>query len=193
MTVECNPDDVTVEMLRTYRAGGVNRVSIGVQSMSPHVLASLGRTHDPANVERAVAAVGEAEMPTFNLDVIYGAAGESIDDWTTTVEQVVALDPPHVSAYGLTVEAGTPLAAEPERQPDDDDQADKYEIADELLGRAGLAQLRSVELGAAGPRVAPQLPVLAPGRLPRVRVRRALACTTAGAGGTCGRPIATSS
>ena len=62
-------------------------MSIGVQSMSPHVLASLGRTHDPANVERAVAAVRESGMPTFNLDVIYGAVGESIADWTSTVER----------------------------------------------------------------------------------------------------------
>ncbi|MET0662722.1 MAG: radical SAM family heme chaperone HemW [Ilumatobacteraceae bacterium] len=139
VTVECNPDDVTVEMLRTYRTGGVNRVSVGVQSMSPHVLSALGRTHDPANVERAVAAIGEAEVPTFNLDVIYGAAGESVDDWRRTVEEVLAFDPPHVSAYGLTVEAGTVLAAQPERHPDDDDQADKYELADELFEAAGLA------------------------------------------------------
>jgi len=138
VTVECNPDDVTADMLRTYRSGGVNRVSIGVQSMSPHVLAALGRTHDPANVERAVAAVGEAGMPTFNLDVIYGAAGESVADWRRTVEEVLALGPPHVSAYGLTVEAGTVLAAQPERYPDDDDQADKYEIADDLFAAAGL-------------------------------------------------------
>ncbi len=139
VTVECNPDDVTVEMLRTYRSGGVNRVSVGVQSMSPHVLAALGRTHDPANVTRAVTAIVEAEMPTFNLDVIYGAAGESVDDWRRTVEGVLAFDPPHVSAYGLTVEAGTALAAQPERHPDDDDQADKYELADELFEAAGLA------------------------------------------------------
>ena len=138
VTVECNPDDVTVEMLRTFRSGGVNRVSVGVQSMSPHVLAALGRTHDPANVERAVAAIAEAQMPTFNLDVIYGAAGESADDWRRTVEEVLAFDPPHVSAYGLTVEAGTVLAAQPERYPDDDDQADKYELADELFEAAGL-------------------------------------------------------
>ncbi len=138
VTVECNPDDVTVEMLRTYRSGGVNRVSIGVQSMSAHVLAALGRTHDPANVERAVRAIVEAEMPTFNLDVIYGAVGESVDDWRRTVEEVLAFDPPHVSAYGLTVEAGTVLAAQPERHPDDDDQADKYELADDLLVAAGL-------------------------------------------------------
>ena len=138
VTVECNPDDVTVDMLRTYVSGGVNRVSVGVQSMSPHVLTSLGRTHDPANVERAVAAIGEAAMPTFNLDIIYGAAGESVGDWRRTVEEVLALDPPHVSAYGLTVEAGTVLAAQPARFPDDDDQADKYELADDLLTGAGL-------------------------------------------------------
>ncbi len=138
VTVECNPDDVTVDMLQTFRSGGVNRVSIGVQSMSAHVLASLGRTHDPANVERAVAAISESQMPTFNLDIIYGAAGESVADWRRTVEGVLALDPPHVSAYGLTVEAGTALAAQPERYPDDDDQADKYELADDLLVAAGL-------------------------------------------------------
>ncbi len=138
ITVECNPDDVSVEMLHAYRSGGVNRVSVGVQSMSSHVLVSLGRTHDPDNVTRTVAAIRESGMPSFNLDVIYGAAGESVDDWTATVREVVALDPPHVSAYGLTVEPGTPLAAQLDRHPDDDDQADKYEIADDLLAAAGL-------------------------------------------------------
>ena len=139
VTVECNPDDVTVEMLEAFVAGGVNRVSIGVQSMSAHVLRSLGRTHDQANVARAVDAVRHVGLPTFNLDLIYGAAGESIDDWTRTVRSAVELDPPHISAYGLTVEAGTQLAVEAARHPDDDDQADKYEIVDELLSRAGLA------------------------------------------------------
>ena len=138
VTVECNPDDVSLDMLNTYRSGGVNRVSVGVQSMSAHVLLSLGRTHDRDNVARTVAAIRESGMPSFNLDVIYGAAGEGIDDWTTTVDEVVALDPPHVSAYGLTVEPGTPLADQPDRHPDDDDQADKYEIADDVLGAAGL-------------------------------------------------------
>jgi putative oxygen-independent coproporphyrinogen III oxidase len=138
ITVECNPDDVTVELLRTYRSAGVNRVSIGVQSMSSHVLRSLGRTHDQANVERAVAAVREAGLRSFNLDLIYGAAGESVADWRATVEAALALDPPHVSAYGLTVEPGTPLASQPDRHPEDDDQADKYELADDLLTAAGL-------------------------------------------------------
>ena len=133
VTVECNPDDVTTEMYRVFRAAGVNRVSIGVQSMVPSVLAALGRTHQPANVRLAVAAVREAGIPTFNLDLIYGGAGESLADWRTTLQGAIALDPFHISAYALTVEAGTPLALQPERHPDDDDLADKYELADELL------------------------------------------------------------
>ena len=138
ITVECNPDDVTVDLLRTYRDAGVNRVSLGVQSMSTHVLSSLGRTHDQRNVDLAVSAIRAAGIPTFNLDVIYGAAGESIDDWQHTVNAAMALEPPHVSAYGLTIEAGTPLASQPDRHPDDDDQADKYELVDDLLTAAGL-------------------------------------------------------
>ncbi|MGB8858032.1 MAG: radical SAM family heme chaperone HemW [Ilumatobacteraceae bacterium] len=139
VTVECNPDDVTVEMYRTFRAAGVNRVSIGVQSMVPSVLAALGRTHLPDNVRRAVAAVREAGIPTFNLDLIYGGAGETLADWRRTLEGAIELEPFHISAYALTVEAGTPLALQPERHPDDDDLADKYELADDLLTAAGLA------------------------------------------------------
>jgi oxygen-independent coproporphyrinogen-3 oxidase len=138
ITVECNPDDVTVEMMETYAGAGVNRVSIGVQSMVASVLGSLGRTHVPDNVTRAVDAVRSAGLPTFNLDIIYGGAGESLPDWRETVEAALALQPPHISAYALTVEAGTPLAADPSRHPDDDDLADKYELADELLTAAGL-------------------------------------------------------
>ena len=137
VTVECNPDTVTPELVEAYAAGGVNRLSFGVQSMVPHVLTALGRAHDPANVRQCVELARAAGL-TFNLDVIYGAAGESLADWRRTLEEVLALEPPHVSAYGLTVEPGTPLADDPERHPDDDDQADKYELADDLLTAAGL-------------------------------------------------------
>ncbi|MDQ2648149.1 MAG: radical SAM family heme chaperone HemW [Actinomycetota bacterium] len=137
VTVECNPDDVTADLLATYRAGGVNRLSFGVQSTSAHVLQALGRTHDRDNVARCVDLARAAGFATFNLDVIYGGAGESLDDWCRTLDDVVALDPPHVSAYALTVEAGTPLAADASRHPDDDDQADKYLAAVERLGGAG--------------------------------------------------------
>lgn len=138
VTVECNPDNVTADLMRAYVDGGVNRVSIGVQSMVTHVLGALGRQHSRSNVERAVEAVHVVGIPTFNLDIIYGAAGESLDDWQRTVDDIVGLNPPHVSAYGLTIEAGTPLAAQPDRHPDDDDQADKYEAVDDVLSAAGL-------------------------------------------------------
>jgi oxygen-independent coproporphyrinogen-3 oxidase len=139
VTVECNPDDVTPEMMRVYADAGVNRISIGVQSMVPEVLVSLGRTHLPANVVRAVDAVRSAGISTFNLDLIYGGAGERLQDWERSLTGALALDPTHISAYALTIEAGTPLALQPERHPDDDDLADKYELADEMLSAAGLA------------------------------------------------------
>jgi putative oxygen-independent coproporphyrinogen III oxidase len=138
VTVECNPDTVTAQLVDAYVAGGVTRLSLGVQSTSAHVLAALGRTHDRANVERAVDLLRAGGIATFNLDVIYGGAGESLEDWCRTLDDVLSLEPPHVSAYALTVEAGTPLAADPDRHPDDDDQADKYLAAVERLGGAGL-------------------------------------------------------
>ena len=138
VTVECNPDDVTDDLHEAYVAAGVDRVSVGVQSMATHVLGALGRRHDRQNVIAAVDAIRRVGLASFNLDVIYGAAGESIDDWRDTVEAIVALDPPHVSAYALTIEPGTPLASQPDRHPDDDDQADKYELVDDLLTDAGL-------------------------------------------------------
>ncbi len=141
ITVECNPDSITVEALRVLRAGGVNRISLGVQSMVAPVLLALGRTHDPDNVARAVEAVRTAGIERLNLDLIYGAVGETMDDWHRTVAGAIALGPEHVSAYALTVEPGTPLgkdvAAGAQRAPDDDDQADKYAIADDLLVAAG--------------------------------------------------------
>ncbi len=152
VTVECNPDTVDDELIATYVAGGVNRVSFGVQSMALHVLAALGRTHDPANVRRAVEAARRGGLETFNLDLIYGSAGESMADWRRTLEETLALDPPHVSAYALTVEPGTPLADDAKRHPVDDDQADKYLLATELLGAAGLAWYEISNFAKAGHR-----------------------------------------
>lgn len=139
VTVECNPDNVTAELMETFASAGVNRVSIGVQSMVSHVLGSLGREHDQENVARAVAHARAAGIMRVNLDLIYGAAGESLDDWRVTLLAALEMSPTHVSAYGLTVEPGTPLAEDPSRHPDDDEQADKYIVADQLLTAAGLA------------------------------------------------------
>jgi oxygen-independent coproporphyrinogen-3 oxidase len=142
VTVECNPDSVDVAKLAAYRDAGVNRLSFGVQSMRTHVLVALGRTHDPDNVQRAVESARAAGFERFNLDLIYGTPGETLDDWCATLEGALALDPPHVSAYALTVEPATALgrrvAAGAQPGPDDDDQADKYLRADELLTDAGL-------------------------------------------------------
>jgi oxygen-independent coproporphyrinogen-3 oxidase len=142
VTVECNPDTVDVEKLRTYRDHGVTRVSLGVQSTQPRVLAALGRTHDRAGVARAVDAVRAADMPTFNLDLITGAAAETDADFDATLDDVLALDPPHLSVYGLMVEPGTPLerriASGELDAPDPDVQADRYLRADERLTAHGL-------------------------------------------------------
>ena len=138
VTVECNPDDVTGPRLDVYAAAGVTRISLGVQSMQPSVLKALGRSHDPDAVHRAVALVAARPFASWSVDLIFGAVGESAEDWRSTVEAVLELGPPHVSAYALGVEPGTPLAADPARRPDDDDQADKYLVVDRLLAAAGL-------------------------------------------------------
>src|SRR5262249_34848706 len=132
VTVECNPDSVDLGKLAAYRAGGVTRLSFGVQSMREPVLAALGRTHDPANVARAVAWARDAGFVTFNLDLILGTPGETLDDWRATLDAVLELEPPHVSAYALTVEPATPLGrrvAAGAPGPDDDDQAAEDELA----------------------------------------------------------------
>ena len=140
VTVECNPETVDAAKLRGYRSVGVNRLSFGVQSMVPHVLESLGRQHSVGAVRAAAEAAGEAGFEgAYNVDLILGAAGESLRDWEKTLSAVLSLDPPpaHISAYALTVEPGTPLAADASRHPDADDQADKYLTADSILSGAG--------------------------------------------------------
>jgi putative oxygen-independent coproporphyrinogen III oxidase len=140
VTTEANPDSVTPESLKVLADGGFTRVSIGMQSAVPSVLATLERTHDPANVRRAVDAARAAGLKV-SVDLIYGTPGESLQDWRDSLSAAVALRPDHVSAYALVVEEGTKLAAQVRRgqvpAPEDDDEAAKYEIADEVLSAAG--------------------------------------------------------
>lgn len=140
VTVEANPDTVDDRVAETLAAAGVTRLSIGMQSARPHVLAVLDRTHDPRNVATAVASARRAGLDV-SLDLIYGAPGESLDDWRASLEAAVALAPDHVSAYALIVEDGTKLARQIRSGalsiPDDDLQADMYELADDLLSAAG--------------------------------------------------------
>jgi putative oxygen-independent coproporphyrinogen III oxidase len=136
VTVECNPETVTPLLVDTLLAAGVTRLSFGVQSMVPHVLRGLGRLHRPEEAVRAASLAAEAGVPTWNVDLIFGGFGERDADWRFTLDRVLALDPPHVSAYALTVEAGTPLAADLTRHPDDDVLADRYLVAEAVLTEA---------------------------------------------------------
>ena len=140
VTTEANPDSVGPDDLRRLADGGFTRVSFGMQSAVPHVLAALDRTHDPERVPLVVAWARDAGLDV-SLDLIYGTPGETLDDWRRSVEAVVAQRPDHVSAYALIVEQGTKLARQIRRgelvQPDDDLEADMYELVDDVLGAAG--------------------------------------------------------
>ncbi|HET8616336.1 MAG TPA: radical SAM family heme chaperone HemW [Actinomycetales bacterium] len=140
VTTEANPDSVTPRSLAELAAAGFTRISVGMQSAVPHVLATLDRTHDPERLPDVVRWARDAGLDV-SVDLIYGTPGESLADWGTSVEQALALEPDHVSAYALVVEPGTRMAAQVRRGqlalPDDDDLADKYELADGLLTAHG--------------------------------------------------------
>jgi putative oxygen-independent coproporphyrinogen III oxidase len=141
VTTEANPDSVTPESLAALADAGFTRVSFGMQSAVPHVLATLDRTHDPRRIPDVVRWARDAGL-AVSLDLIYGTPGESLDDWRTSVETALATGVDHVSAYALVVEAGTRMAVQVRRGelelPDGDDQAAKYELADDLFEAAGL-------------------------------------------------------
>jgi len=140
VTTEANPDSVDREYLFALRAAGFTRVSFGMQSAVPHVLATLERTHDPDRIPLVVAWAREAGLQV-SLDLIYGTPGESLEDWRVSVEYALSQHPDHISAYALIIEDGTKLARQIRRgevaTPDDDTQADMYELVDALLADAG--------------------------------------------------------
>ena len=142
VTTEANPESTSPEFFDTIRAAGYTRVSLGMQSVAPHVLAVLGRAHSPG---RAIAAATEATAAGFehlNIDLIYGTPGESDDDLLASVEAALGAGVDHVSAYALVVEDGTALARQVRRgevaAPDDDVLARRYELLDRRLSAAGL-------------------------------------------------------
>jgi putative oxygen-independent coproporphyrinogen III oxidase len=141
VTTEANPDSVTPASLAELRSGGFTRISFGMQSAVPSVLAVLDRTHDPDRVPQAVAWAREAGFEQISLDLIYGTPGESHADWQASVEAALRCEPDHVSAYSLIVEDGTALARQVRSgvlpMPDEDDLAEKYLLADDLLTAAG--------------------------------------------------------
>lgn len=140
ITTEANPDSLSREAVQALAAGGFNRISMGMQSSVSRVLQVLERTHDPENVAAAARWIREAGLE-MSLDLIFGTPGESLQDWEQSLEAVLALQPDHVSAYGLIVEEGTKLAAQIRRgvypDTDPDDQADKYLRTEHYLSAAG--------------------------------------------------------
>ena len=142
VTTEANPDSVTRASLARLADGGITRVSFGMQSAVPSVLATLDRTHDPERVPQAVAWAREAGLDV-SLDLIYGTPGETLADVETSVRAALACEPDHLSAYSLIIEGNTAMARHLRRgeiaEPDPDDMADKYELVDDLLAAEGMS------------------------------------------------------
>ena len=138
ITVECNPESVTPELLTALRRAGANRLSLGVQSLSDERLRTLGRAHDAAGARAAYRLARRAGFDNISVDLMYGLPGQGLEDWRREVEGILSWRPEHLSAYVLTVEAGTPMARLPEDLfPDEDAQADQYELLCRLAAGAG--------------------------------------------------------
>jgi putative oxygen-independent coproporphyrinogen III oxidase len=142
VTVEANPETVGPRSLAALRQAGVTRISIGMQSAAPHVLRALGRTHDAVRAPQAAREARAAGFEHVSLDLIYGGPGERDEDWRASLEAALAAEPDHVSAYALTIAPGTRLHARIRHglldPPDEGALADRYLLADALLGEAGL-------------------------------------------------------
>ena len=137
ITLEANPDTITQEKSDYWLASGVNRISIGMQSSTKNVLQTLDRTHNPENVLNSVKILKDAGFINYSLDLIYGTPGESLEDWDKTLNDALALEPPHISAYSLVIEPGTKMGAQLNRgeisNVSDDDAADKYSLAEQIF------------------------------------------------------------
>jgi oxygen-independent coproporphyrinogen-3 oxidase len=142
ITTEANPETITPQLLDDLLAGGFTRISIGMQSADEDVLRILDRVHTPGGALRAATQAKEAGFQEVNLDLIYGTPGESTDSWKNSVQAALSVGPTHLSAYSLIVEDGTRLARRVARgelpAPDEDDLANKYLLAEDLLNSAGL-------------------------------------------------------
>ena len=139
ITVECNPEDASRERLEAYRDGGVTRMSYGVQSTQPAVLADLGRRHGTMAHEEVARVTHEVGFASWNMDLIVGSRAETIEDVRRTLNDMLSLvhRPPHISCYALTPEPATPLGQDPARHPDEDETADAYDLVGEVLEANG--------------------------------------------------------
>ncbi len=142
ITFEANPDSVSDKLLRRLRAEGFNRVSLGIQTDDDGILQKLGRPHSYAQAVSAVQRIRRAGFRNLSLDLMYGLPGQTLDMWEKTLRRVLALNPEHMSCYGLKVEERTPLYQYRQlaNLPDDDTQADMYLSAVEILRAKGYRQ-----------------------------------------------------
>ena len=141
ITVESNPDHISLEQMQTYFEGGVNRISIGVQSTNQDVLDYLGREHKASGIRSSIENILDAGLTNFSCDLIYGSGNETIDIYEKSLRDILAYKPKHISAYSLGVENKTPLAISisigEKENVNDDDLADKYELTDRVLSENG--------------------------------------------------------
>ena len=141
ITLEANPDTITQSKAEDWLKAGINRISLGMQSSATNVLQVLDRTHNPANVLSSVEILKKAGFTNFSLDLIYGTPGESLEDWSNSLKDAIAINPPHISAYSLVIEPGTRMGSQLSRGEikavSDDDAADKYQLAEKLLNENG--------------------------------------------------------
>ena len=193
VTVEANPETITPQVLAQLRAEGITRISFGMQSAEPRVLAVLDRVHQPGRPAQCARWAREAGFEHVSLDLIYGTPGETDDDWRASLDAALAAGPDHISAYALIVEDGTRLAARIRRgelpAPDDDAMADRYLIADEVLTAPGSELVRGVQLGRLpGRSLRAQPALLDRRRLVGRRARARTATSAVRAGGTSSTP-----
>ncbi len=141
IALEVNPELVAPDDMRAYRAAGIDRVSIGVQSFVPSEIATLGRKHTVEQIARVIQLVRDADIRSVSLDLMFGVPGQTRASWAYSLQRAIELQTDHVSAYGLTIEEGTPYAAWQAREPqafaDDELEADLYAAAIDTLTAAG--------------------------------------------------------
>lgn len=153
VTVECNPDSTSLNALKLLREEGVNRLSLGVQCANNDILKLIGRRHNFQQVKRAIQDARDAGFENVSLDLIYGLPSQSKSDWAETLARTIELHPEHISCYGLKLEEGTPMYERYKGSPilpDDDEQADMYFYAADVLERYGYKQYEISNFAAKG-------------------------------------------
>lgn len=154
ITVEANPNTVTVQALTTLRRAGVNRLSLGVQAFSDRLLAGLGRSHTTAEANAAIKAGRQAGFANINLDLMYGLPGQSVADWRDSLAQAITHEPEHLACYELTIEEGTPFARLVDKGelflPAEDEALAMAELTQDFLAQAGLARYEISNYAAPG-------------------------------------------